>query len=250
VHGPKHEAIRRRYIELRYRLLPYVYTVTEEAARTGMPIMRPMFLEYPDEADFYKKDYYQFLFGRDLLVAPPAYEFLSTYDVQLPAGEWFDYWTGQRVAGGKVIQVTPPLDTLPVYVRAGAILPQQPAVQHTDEVPDGPLELRLYPGPDCRGSLYADDGKSFAYARGEYYRVEHTCTMAPDSLRVNLGAPQGTFAPWWKNLQIEVFGVDRRPGRVELGESPLRDWNYDPVTRRLVLFVSETNRAQEVRVTY
>lgn len=250
VHGPRHEAIRRRYIELRYRLLPYVYTVTEEAARTGMPIMRPMFLEYPDEADFYKKDYYQFLFGRDLLVAPPAYEFLSTYDVQLPTGEWFDYWTGQRVGGGKVIQVTPPLDTLPVYVRAGAILPQQPVVQHTDEVPDGPLELRLYPGPDCRGSLYVDDGKTFAYTRGEYYRVEHTCAVSADSLRVSLGAPQGTFAPWWKNLQIEVFGVERRPRQVELGESSLRDWNYDPVTRRLVLFVSETRRAQEVRVTY
>lgn len=251
VHGPEHEAVRRRYIELRYRLLPYVYTVTEEASRTGVPIMRPLFLEYPEEEDFNKKsDYaYQFLFGRDLLVAPKAYEFLDTYDVKLPAGDWFDYWTGQRVAGGKVAPVTPPLDTLPVYVRAGAILPQQPVVQHTDQVPDGPLEVRVYPGQDCRGWLYLDDGKTFAYKRGDYLRVSYTCAVGADDVQVQL-VPVGRYPPWWKQIEIEIYGSERAPREVLLGGKSITGWKHDEQSGRVTMVIAETGGPQEVEVRY
>ena len=87
-------------------------------------------------------------------------------NVSLPKGEWFNYWTGEKIPGGRPVPVNPPVDTLPVYVRVGTILPQQPVVQNVDEAPQGPLELRVYPGPDCHGDLYQDDGNTFAYQKG------------------------------------------------------------------------------------
>ncbi len=159
--GPEHEAIRRRYIETRYRLLPYIYTSIEETSRTGVPLMRPMFLEFPREHNLELNEE-EFMFGRSLLIAPKVWNFMDRYSVSLPEGDWYDYWSGTKVSGGKSIQVDPPLDTLPVYVRAGSIIPQQPVVQNTDETPRGPLVLHVYPGPQCQGGLYADDGNTLA----------------------------------------------------------------------------------------
>ena len=205
VDGPEHEAIRKKYIETRYRLLPYVYTSMEETSRTGIPLMRPMFLEFPSDPAFASNDG-EFMFGGSLLVAPRIWEFVTAYDVALPEGDWYNYWTGEKIPGGKVIHVDPPLDTLPVYVRAGTILPQQPVVQDVDESPRGPLELRVYPGPDCHGDLYADDGNTLAYQRGQFLRVHFTCEATPDHLDVKMSAPEGPYRPWFKDMQVVVYG--------------------------------------------
>ncbi|HEX3821166.1 MAG TPA: TIM-barrel domain-containing protein, partial [Candidatus Sulfotelmatobacter sp.] len=197
--GPAQEAIRRRYIETRYRLLPYFYTLADEASRTGIPLMRPVFLEFPE---IFASSYpgfdnldTEFLLGRDLLIAPPPFgEMVNDYSVSYPPGTWFDFWTGEKMppqpfapsivtianAGPDAIfpaprAIHPPLDTLPVYVRAGSILPFQPLIQNTDETPNGPLELDVYPGPDCNGSLYLDDGHTFGYQHGEFLRQSFTC---------------------------------------------------------------------------
>jgi alpha-glucosidase len=218
VNGPEQEAIRRHYIEERYRLLPYLYTVVEELSRTGLPVVRPLFLEFPHAtADSHPLDLdspSEFLFGPDLLVAPsPFPEQLDPYPLTLPAGIWYDYWTGARIASAGVdnpsLVLQPKLDTLPVYVREGSILPLQPITQSTEETPQGPLTLRVYPGKDCRGSLYEDDGKSFAYKRGEFFRMEFSCEVTADSLTLHIGEQQGTFHPWWKQIQVELYGWDR-----------------------------------------
>src|SRR5215471_2497793 len=145
VHGPEHEATRRKYIELRYRLMPYLYTAIEETARTGIPLMRPIFLEYPQATEFYGDDR-DFLFGRDLFVAPVTSEMVDAEDISLPPGGWYDFWGGARHEHGEKIQLRPRLDEMPLYVRAGAIVPMQAVVQNTGETPDGPLALRVYPG--------------------------------------------------------------------------------------------------------
>ncbi len=153
VHGPQQEAIRRRYIELRYQLMPYLYTSFEEASRDGLPVMRPLFLEYPDEEDLYTNDR-EFLLGRDILVAPKLMEMLDAYPVALPGGaesKWYDYWTGQKFAGGQSLSVKPPLDVLPLYVRGGAILPQQAVVQNTEEKPQGPARIARLSGEGLPG---------------------------------------------------------------------------------------------------
>ncbi len=228
VDGPQQEAIRRRYIEERYRLMPYLYTLAEETSRDGLPIDRAIFLEFPhatsDGTPFdLTTGGSEFLFGSRILVAPnPDPEGTTPYTVQLPPGTWYDYWTGQRFVRGqssdpavaqKPITITPKLEELPVYVRGGSILPIAPLTQSTAELPDGPLTLRVYPlapglntpGEACAGEVYTDDGHTFAYRQGEFARVHFTCSLAPDgSISVVIQKQEGTWKPWWHDLRVEV----------------------------------------------
>ena len=234
VHGPEQEAIRRRYIEERYRLLPYLYTAAEELSRTGLPIMRPLFVEFPKAtADSHPLDLdtgNEFLFGPSLLIAPsPFPERPDDYRVLLPPIQWYDYWTGQRVEAQKIVadgNTAQPgvglgailehttLGTLPVFVREGSILPFQPLTQSTSEVPQGPLILRVYPGNSCQGSLYQDDGQSMAYKHGEFLRIQFSCEQTADSIKLHIGAHTGNYQPWWKEMKIEVYGWSFTSARV------------------------------------
>jgi alpha-glucosidase len=110
--------------------------------------------------------------------------------------------------------VHPELESLPVFVRGGAILPLAPLVQSTDETPDGPLTLRVYAGDDCRGSLYTDDGKSFSYLNGAYLRMSFTCILTSNKLQLQISKHEGTFTPWWKEIRIEVYGFKSNHGRI------------------------------------
>lgn len=216
VHGPEHEAIRRHYIEERYRLLPYLYTTAEENVRTGLPIVRPLFLEFPDAVqdkhplDLDREAANEFLFGPDLLIAPPQQlEQTVAYDVLLPGDGWYDYWSGKRVTAKPAPKVTPELSVLPIYVRPGTILPYAPLTQSTSERPNGPLTLRVYAGQDCHGSIYSDDGHTFDYQKGQFLRVSFTCDLRSDgSLALHIGAHQGTYPAWWSQLKFEVFGLN------------------------------------------
>jgi alpha-glucosidase len=262
VHGPEQEAIRRRYLEERYRLLPYIYTAVEELSRTGLPVVRPLFLEFPNAtSDFHPLDLdagNEFLFGRDLLVAPPPFpEQPDNYEVKLPQGAWYDYWSGERVqaaaterdanAGNLLIQ--PKLDTLPVYVRGGAIIPLQPLTQSTEEIPQGSLTLRVYPGSDCHGSLYMDDGKTLAYTRGEFLRVEFTCEATARGLSLHIGQHQGTFQPWWKQIHVEVYGWDATVANVRLnGKARGPTASVDTTKHILTLDVSDEIQGDELEI--
>ena len=244
VHGPEHEAIRRRYVELRYRLLPYIYTGVEESARTGIPLMRPLFLEYPDAPSLYREDH-EYLFGRDLLAAPVLTEMVDPRDVNLPPGEWYDYWTSEKHTSGERIVLHPALDEMPLYVRAGAIVPEQPVVQSTDEKPRGPLELRVYPpgtgpGEDCRGSLYLDDGHTFAYQSGEFLRVNYACQVNSGNITVTSKVEQARFQPWWSTVAVSVFGAGGSPKEVRLGGNVLREWHYNPQSHAVTANVPDS----------
>jgi alpha-glucosidase len=227
VHGPEQEAIRRRYIEERYKLLPYLYTAFEELSRTGMPIIRPLFLEFPhsgkDEKPMDLDTGNEFMFGHDFLIAPAPYpEQPDRYELKLPHGAWYDYWTGAKISNDgtdkNALTIEPKLDTIPVYVREGAIVPLQPLVQSTDEVPQGPLTLRVYPGKDCRGSLYVDDGKTFAYKRGEFLRTDFSCQETSQGIALRIGRRQGTFQPWWTQIHVEVYGWEHGSASVSFNQ--------------------------------
>lgn len=205
VDGPEHEKIRRSYIETRYRLLPYVYTGLEEASRTGVPLMRPLFLEFPKDSSVATNGE-EFMFGRSFLVAPKAWPFVEPYEVTLPPGDWFDYWNGERHSGPTEFKVDPALGELPVYVRAGSIIPEQPVIEYVGQNPNGPLTLRVYPGPNCLGDLYTDDGDTLAYQKGEFLRVHFKCEAAGGNVKLNIGAGEGPYHPWFKNLQVLLYG--------------------------------------------
>ena len=264
VDGEPHTAIRRRFIEERYRLLPYIYTLAEESARTGLAMMRPMFMEFPDAAGGVPLDLEggnQFMWGPAMLVAPAPYpEALDRYQVILPAGDWYDYWTGEKLAGlvpailtagsgmtataggstasmPRAVLVEPALDRLPVYVRAGSIIPRQRLVQSTAEIPQGPLELGIYPGPGCTGSMYLDDGVS---RHGAFLRTLYACETAADgALAIAIGERQGTFEPWWDTLLLVIHDVGADP-RPTLDGATVEGFRYDPAARILRIEVPET----------
>jgi len=225
VDGPQHESIRRQYIELRYKLLPYIYTGLEESSRTGVPLMRPMFLEYPSE-DGLQLIETEFMFGSDLLVASKVDAKLGRYEVKLPQGLWYDFWTGKTVSGATQ-NIDPPLDAVPVFVRAGAIIPQAPVVQSTSEVPKGSLELSVYPGSDCHGSLYQDDGNTFAYQRGEFRRMQFTCDSSSESIKFKFATSQAQYKPWWTTIKATFFGLSRKPRQLQSGQDVMQGWGYD-----------------------
>jgi alpha-glucosidase len=248
VHGPQHEAIRRRYVELRYQLLPYIYTGIEDSARTGLPFMRPVFLDYPQAEGFYGNSR-DFLFGSDLFVAPVVTEMLDAEEVQLPPGEWYDYWTAQRFSNKDKITLHPALDEMPLYVRAGAIVPMQPLTQSTSEKPNGPLQLRVYAGEDCRGSLYEDDGHTFAYQKGEFLHVNYSCKVSPSSITVTSSATNSSFRPWWSNAAVTVFGIAAEPKEIRIGDRALHAWRYDAGSRSVTLTVPEAATNWTLQVT-
>ncbi len=233
VDGPEHEAIRRRFIEERYRLMPYLYTLAEEGSRDGLPINRPLFLEFPHQtADGTPYDLTtggaEFLLGSRVLIAPsPSPEEVAPYTVHLPSGAWYDYWTGKKFMSGersekrdmeqktqtseKTISITPKLEQLPVYVRAGSILPISPLTQSTAETPQGPLTLRVFPPAaatdPCDGEVYTDDGHTFDFRNGNFARIHFTCSQSTDgAVHVQIAKQEGTWKPWWREYRVEVVG--------------------------------------------
>jgi len=249
VHGPQHEAIRRRYVELRYKLLPYIYTGFEQSTRTGLPFMRPVFLDYPQEEGFYGNNR-DFLFGSDLFVAPVTTEMVDAEEVQLPPGDWYDFWTSQKLSSKDKIVLHPALDEMPLYVRAGAILPMQPLTQNTAEKPDGPLQLRVYAGSDCRGSLYLDDGHTFAYQHGELLRVNYSCQVSPGSIAVTSTTEKNSFQPWWNSAEVTVFGAAAQPKDVRIGDHAINEWRYDGKTHSVILTVPDAAKNWTIQLSF
>ena len=271
VHGEKQEAIRRKYIETRYRLLPYIYTLADEASRTGLPMMRPIFLEFPTDFDGAENE---FLLGPSLLVAPNYLpELMDDYAVSYPPGNWYDFWTGEKmlpqpgqpdivqvsdtIAAGQSLSkwaaphtIHPQLDKLPVYARAGSIIPMQPVVQSTDEVPNGPLELRVYPGPGCTGSLYQDDGHTYNFQQGAYLRQTFTCMVETDGVVVDFGARQGNYPAWWKSVDIVLYGWNSAKAQVKLtGVNGQVNVHYDEAQHALHMTIPDVPGNGSLRVT-
>jgi alpha-glucosidase len=222
VDGKEELRRRRAAVERRQRLLPYLYTLFEEASRTGLPVMRPLWLEHPEDPSTVDNDR-AFLLGRDLLVAPKLVEGDAPYPVTLPAGEWFDVATGERRPGGRIEVRAPPEDSLRVYARAGAIVPEGPAARRASDAPRGELAVHVWPGPDCRGELYLDAGDGFGYRAGELRRVSYSCAPSPEGIEVT-ATSSGSYPAWWSATRLVVHGVPRRPSMAS-GATKLR---YDP----------------------
>ncbi len=266
--GPEQEAIRRRYIETRYRLLPYIYALADESSRTGLPLMRPVFLEFPDvfATGFDHLDT-EFLLGPSLLIAPPPFgEMMNDYAVSFPKGDWYDFWTGLKMgassqppsivdvvnSGGKAPgprEIHPPLDTMPVYVRGGTILPLQPLIQNTEEIPSGPLQLQVYPGAECGGTIYLDDGHTFRYQHGEFLRQTFTCQSDATSTRLKFHARKGSYTPWWKFVEVVIYDWPSAHAEAKFSSStyPLKT-SYDPKQHALHVTLADVSAEAELTI--
>ncbi|HEY0385654.1 MAG TPA: TIM-barrel domain-containing protein, partial [Pyrinomonadaceae bacterium] len=193
--GKYYEDIIRKYLKLRYRLLPFLYTTLEEAHRTGVPLFRPLLLNYQQDYNTLNIDD-EFMVGDALLVAPVVKPDITSRMVYLPAGTWFDYWTGRKFSGPQMIRVDAPLEVVPMFVRGGAILPLGPEMNFVGEKPVDPITFEIY--PDAKGqaaaTLYEDDGTSPAYKEGVFRRTSVSISTSPGrGWQINLGAPEGSY---------------------------------------------------------
>ena len=212
LHNAEVEPIAKKYLELRYRLLPYNYTLAREAVDTGLPMMRALWLHYPSDVEAVKLGS-EYLWGRDLLVAPVVEKGAKSRRVYLPAGTWFDWWTGDKLSGQRWIERPVDLATLPLYVRAGAIIPLDPVRQYTAQTVSEPTTLRIHPGADGAFTLYDDDGHTLGYRDGSdaktnwislrWNNADRRLTLEPDARMKKWPGDVRVFA-------VEMAGSDAK----------------------------------------
>jgi len=203
LHNPDVEPICRKYLELRYRLLPYLYTAVRESHETGLPIMRALWLHYPDDAKAVSRGD-EYLWGRDILVAPVTEKGATSKTVYLPPGDWYDFWTEEKVEGGGEVNRPVDLATIPLYVRAGAILPFGPNKQFTSDKSEEPLTFVVYPGAESAGTIYEDDGSSFDYRRGEWMKVGARWDSTQHKLNVRLLPGSRMLPPLRRKMKVRL----------------------------------------------
>lgn len=234
-HSSQVEENFRRIIELRYRLLPYYCNLAWDAWQNGWPLMRPLFMEFPQDTELDRVDD-QVMLGGDLLLAPVTEADAQTRDVLLPEGDWFDFWTEKHYQGGQTITVDVTLDTLPLFVRGGAIIPMTSAREYiADGAAFDPLEFHFYPPFEkCELVMHEDDGVSRAYQNGEVCRTPLCAIRTGTQIEIVLGAPEGKYAgqPDRRMLIFVLHGVDM-PATVRFDQEPAPGWVHDPEKRIL-----------------
>lgn len=207
MNNPAIEPVAKMYAELRYRLMPYTYTLAWEARDRGLPLMRALWLHYPNDpvaqatAD-------EFMWGRDLLIAPVFTKGAKSRDVYLPAGDWYDWWTQEKYAGGRVISRAVDLRTMPIFVRAGAIVPTDPLRQYASQPVTEATTLNVYRGADGAFMLYQDDGENNDYQRGAYATIPLNWDEAAKTL--SFGQRNGDFPGMLKERSFRVVFVSPR----------------------------------------
>ncbi|MFL6110293.1 MAG: TIM-barrel domain-containing protein, partial [Catenulispora sp.] len=209
-------------LRLREALLPYTYTLAHRSVTTGIPMVRALYLDYPNLDAAYDHPG-EYLYGRDMLVAPvttPGQ--VATQDVWFPPGRWIDYFTGATFDGPTTATMKVPLGRIPVFVRAGGIVPEQPQMSHVGATPATPLTLKVHSGASGSFSLYSDAGEGFGYQHGQY-------TVTPISYREHRAASRLTIGPDYGHYPGQLAGraydialVDlSQPDRVTVGHQRL-----------------------------
>lgn len=264
-YGADFEDLNRTSIELRYRLLPYIYSAFRSSSESGIPMMRPVFFDFPNDRDALWSEY-EFLFGDAFLVAPVINPGDTTRNLRLPEGEWVDFWTETVYPGKRWITVSAPIDRIPVFVKAGSVIPTQQVVQFSDESSIDPLTLEVYPSFHLSGTSehYEDDGLSFEYTKGAYFlrRASTTADSTGRSVRVSLSTVSGTYRPPARSMVLKIHRVTSMPTEVRVGSQPLkalrgdergrsaRGWWYDPERSVVSLTMPDTFRDQTVSIKY
>ena len=206
LHNAAVEPVIKQYLELRYRMLPYVYSIARECCESGLPMMRALWLHHSDDPQASARGD-QYLWGGDILVSPVVEKGATSRRLYLPRGDWFDFWTEERVTGGREIDRRVDLATMPLHVRAGALLPFGPVKQYSDEAIEQPLSLVVYPGADGAFTLYEDDGRSFDYRRGEWMGIEMRWQNAQKRLTLQLASGSRMLPPLRREIDVRLAGA-------------------------------------------
>ena len=203
--GEAYEQIIKKDIEQRYKLLPYIYSGFYQSTQTGLPLSRTLAIDYTiDEKVFDTKYQNQFLFGDSILVAP-VISTAETADVYLPAGDWYRLNSDEKFAGNKVVNTPAPLTDLPVFVKAGAIIPMQNVIQSTNEPGDGILLINIWNSDKPNSFVYyEDDGVTYDYQKREYHK--RTITFDPKKKEIVFGEVEGNYQSKYSKIQVVGHG--------------------------------------------
>jgi alpha-D-xyloside xylohydrolase len=209
-----------KFDQLRYRLMPYIYSTAWGITSRGDTLMRPLVMDFRTDAQAVKIGD-QFMFGHAILVNPVTKAGASSRAVYLPAGQdWYDFWTGARLSGGQAIDAPAPIDSMPLYVKASSIVPMGPVVNYAREKPDAPLELRVYRGKDAQFTLYDDAGDGYNYENGQY--TEIPITWNDQAGKLTIGDRKGSYPGMAASRQFKVVWVRDGKG-AGLTEEPSPD---------------------------
>ncbi len=243
-------------MQFRYQLLPYLYSAARAGSQQGLSLCYPMYYDYPDSEDAYLARNQYFL-GNQLIAAPivsPAdpETGLATYDVWIPEGTWYEYTTLETFSGPCWIRRYGDLETIPLFAKAGAIVPMSPTIMRTQEYDGTHVVLRLYPCADGSFELYEDDGTTEGYQHGEYEITSITLTSsAPETIAVSISAAQGNYTalPTQRTFELRLQQVTQ-PDQITVNGIENQDWSYDAATHELILFIRDVSRktAQDVVV--
>jgi alpha-D-xyloside xylohydrolase len=222
--GSDTEKVLLKYDNLRYRLMPYIYSQAWQVTSNGAAIMRPLVMDFPGDAKAREcKD--QFLFGPSMMACPVIKAGATTRDVYLPAGaSWTDFWTGKSYRGGSTVTSDAPIDTMPLFIRNGSIVPMGPYLQYVSEKPADPIELRVYPGANGAFTLYEDDGENREYLKGQYATIPITWDDKRKALTI--GDRSGSYAGMLAQRTFHVVFVKPGTGGVETVATPDKTVTY------------------------
>lgn len=237
--GAEAEAINKKYIELRYRLAPYLYSLFRQMNQKGAPIMRPMFAEFPNDEQAAAVES-QYMYGPLLLVAPVARPGETKHRVYLPAGDWTFFWNERTVSGPKFVSVPVDLETMPLFARPGALLPMGPVMQFTNEKPTDPLTIHYYPADEeTQFTLYEDDGVTNAYKNGAFAEtLLRGQRRADGTMFVTVEGPKGSYngMPETRTYEL-VFHHAAAPAQVLLNREPVEKSKFEYDAEKQILTV-------------
>ena len=202
------ESTARKFIDLRYQLMPYIYSQAWQITNNSRQLMTPIVYHYPNDKNTWGiKD--QLFFGESLMVGFVTEYKARTKEMYFPKGEWYNYWTNEKIIGGEKVSVKAELSETPLFVKAGSILPIGPKVQYTAEKKDQPIILKIYPGKDAEFTLYLDDNESYDYENGEYSEIVFNYSETSKEFKVKNG--NGDFIDFKTSAMpfvIELVGND------------------------------------------
>jgi len=250
-YGPQGIALMRRYFTLRTQLIPYIYSYAWRAHRESLPLLSPLYLEYPDLEEAYRHAH-EYLFGEQMLVAPVVDKSLRQ-TIWLPPGDWLDFFSGRQLEGGRSVTLDYAVDQTPVFVRAGAVIPEQAPSAYSDEKPLDHLILNVYGSGTGRFELYEDDGSSLRYdEEGTHALTPLLHEVTADGVHhLTIGATRGTFTgqPAARSYELRLHGLGK-PGSASVDGRPAGLWSLDARDGCAVLRVAAQPIGKETRIEW
>ncbi|HZY37478.1 MAG TPA: glycoside hydrolase family 31 protein [Mucilaginibacter sp.] len=223
--GEPFTAINRKFIELRYRLIPYLYSVFWEHHRYGFPILRPLLMHEQEVfTNHFRQD--EFTYGDKILVCPVLAPGAKTRKVYLPKGKWYYYWTNQLIDGGQEVEVTTPLETMPIFMKAGSVIPEYPVMQYVGEKEIQEVKLNIYYSDyEVNSFLFEDYGETFAYEQDIYLEKKFVVEGKSKQFTIRQSM-EGLYTPRYENYGISVIGLPFKPARIIVDNKELKDFTF------------------------